>query len=296
MSDLIVGTARYAGARVHRVEDAATPDRARHVRRRRRSARHAPCVLRPQPRGPGADRLGRRERRARAARRRSGVRRRRHQPRCPRLVVHVDGCCNAGEPEAAVGRGRGPVRRRSRRVDRGRRPVCRGGRRRSRRPRPRPSATGRRLRDREGVRAPRPRGVSRQRGWRDRRHAAGDAVARVRRCTPRGVGNDLPAGLCPGPDGDTRDGCRVGRAERRDDGVGRHPGPPRGADVRRPAPRRARAQRPCDRAGHRWRLWPEGASSTRGHVRPPRRPAGWGCDQVDRGSAGEPARSWAVSP
>ncbi len=160
------------------------------------------------------------------------ARRRRREPRHEGAVAHRGRWPRRARDSAAtVGRGRSALRRRLRRGRRRRRPLHRRGRRRSRRRGVRAASCARRLhggRADRRARAPEPR-VERLR--RDQRPARVGARGRVRVGGPRHVGNDLPAGVHRGPDGDPWPRRRLSTRERRAHDLRGDAVPPRDALV-----------------------------------------------------------------
>ena len=192
-------------------------------------------------------------------------------------------------PRPPLAQRRGPVRRRHRRPRRGGQPLPRGGRRRAGRRGLRAAARGRRLRVREDGGSARARGLPGQPRGRARRRARRDDRRRLRRRRARGQRDDLGAGAGRRPDGDPRPGRGVVAGQRRADRLGGHAGTARGADVRRPAARHPRAQRPGDHPRRRRRLRAEGRAAARGHLRAAGGAQAGRRGQVDRGPPGEPA-------
>ena len=226
-----VAAARYAGTRVHRVEDGRLLTGAGTFVDDVDPAGDAARLLRAQPDRPGPHPRHRHERGARAARGARGVRRRRPQPRRARGLVQPDRSRHARHAPAPARRGRGALRRRPRRARRRRQPLHRRGRGRARRRRLRAVARPRRLRRRRRERRAGAPGLPRQRRGCVRGPGAGAGRRGVRRRGPHRRRDDLPAVVHGGADRDAGAGRRVVRGQRRAHDLVGHAGAARGARV-----------------------------------------------------------------
>ena len=249
----------------------APPARARHLRRRRRAAGHAPRLLRAQLRRQGPDRRHRRVRGPGAAR---------ASMRCSSPRTSTRACTSSGTPSSA--------RRRRRRRDR-------------RWPRVRCASSAIPSRSSSPTTATSPRTPASSwsststpcRRWSTtsppstptcsctRRTAATSSTTTAlrRRCwtqvfsaaAARRRGVRPPAGLRRGADRDPRHRRRARARHRRDHHVGRDAGAARAPRVLRSPARHPGAPRPSHRPRHRWWVRPEDLRAARGDVHHARR-------------------------
>ena len=272
-----IGAARYAGQPRAARRGRPAADRRGHLRRRRRPARHAARLLRPQPAPAGAHRLA------------STPRRRSRCPACTRSSPPADLNGDVREAWYTDAGSRCPTRR-------GRRwPTARPG----------SPATRSRWSSRTAATSPRtppswststtsrcPRSPTTRRAGRRRSRCVHEAYPgnvagqlagapaetiadALRRRGARGQRDDLAAGVRRRADGDPRHRRGVVAGQRRADRLGGHPGAARGADVRRPAARPPRAPGPGDHPRRRRRLRAEGRAAARGHLRAARGARSW---------------------